>query len=549
MRRAAVGIGLVGIAVGIAFAALGCGQPSASGCATNETCPPGDGGGDGSMQTGDGAGSDSTVPADGSGKDGGDGAAADGSDGAACDRGKTPSQDPCVITETYGVFVATGGNDTTGHGTKAAPYATIGKGIDAAVPAGKRVYVCAGTYAEALKLDTARDGASVFGGLDCTSWSYSASNAVVVTPAQPGYALELDGLTVGATFEDLEFDAQDAPSGTPGASSIAAFVSGSQNVTLQRVKLVAGAVIAAGASGASGGSAGNASNHFDGGAPNGASATASAAGGATVCPCPDGTSSTGGQGGSAAQTPGGGSPSYGVVGYGGPGTNGTSCGAGGTAQDGDNAPVAAADTASTAYGTQSDAGWTPATGTAGSNGKPGQGGGGGGDGPSSNGFGGGGACGGCGGSGGKPGLGGGSSIALLSIQSNITFVSCALTAKAAGAGGAGGNGETGQAGGTGGNRATSACLGGAGGNSGGGNGGQGGPGGLALGIGFSGAAPTIDGTLVTSAATLAFITLPTSPALGGAKGLAGPALNSQAQPGLDGTKGPDGVVQAVLSLP
>ena len=41
-----------------------------------------------------------------------------------------PSSEPCVINEMFGVFVApaaSGGSDTTGMGSRAAPYATISR--------------------------------------------------------------------------------------------------------------------------------------------------------------------------------------------------------------------------------------------------------------------------------------------------------------------------------------------------------------------------------------------------------------------------------------
>jgi hypothetical protein len=58
---------------------------------------------------------------------------------------------------------AHGGSDTTGDGSKAKPYATIGHALG--VLGGKsRIYVCGATYAESVALQTA---ASLYGGFLC----------------------------------------------------------------------------------------------------------------------------------------------------------------------------------------------------------------------------------------------------------------------------------------------------------------------------------------------------------------------------------------------
>ena len=480
-----------------------------------------------------------------------DGGAEAGVAPSGCDPVKSPRDEACVIDEAFGIFVSPAGSDAN-PGSKAAPARTIGHAMDLAKAAGKRVYVCRGSYPEPIAVGASRDGVNVYGALDCASWTYGAANKVVVAPAQSGYALQIQGLQTGVTFEDIEFDAQSAANG--GESSIAVFASGSQNVALHRVTIVAG-------------------NGTDGmpGPPQGPSdwygippnyselngMSAGDAGGApsSTCTCPDQASSTGGAGGGPMNipTPSAGQPSYGDAGAGAGGMNAVSCGSGGTAQNGANAPAPLADTPSTSFGACSATGWTPGVGVTGANGKPGQGGGGGGNGTLSSGSGGSGACGGCGGWGGKGGAGGGSSIALLSYQSNITSVSCLLTAGAGGNGGAGGSGEAGQAGGSPGNGsgagAGTGCSGGAGGAGAGGNGGQGGPGGLSLGIGYVGTPPTIDGAVVTQASTHSGITTGAAGS-GGAGGLRGTsATSSTGPPGTVGAFGIAGLVGAVEAVP
>jgi hypothetical protein len=487
--------------------------------------------------------------------------AATGVEAGACDPTKPPIDESCVITETYGVFVSPSGSDAN-SGTRAAPVQTIGHGMDLAKAAGKRVYVCTGSFAEQLTVGASRDGVSVYGALDCATWSYGTANKVVVAPTETGYALELEGLQTGATFEDVEFDAQGSPSGSAGESSIAVFASGSQNVALERVTLVAGNATdgASGASPAPTSEAGAGTNNWYGTPPdyselNGASAGDAGGASMTTCECADQSSSTGGAGGGPRNipTPTAGLPSYGDAGAGAGGANAVSCAGGGTAQNGADAPMNAADTPSMTLGACSAAGWLPATGVAGADGKPGQGGGGGGNGRLSDGPGGGGACGGCGGAGGQPGAGGGSSIALLVYQSSVTLTDCVVTALTAGNGGDGGSGETGQAGGSPGDPSGAGvgigCPGGAAGAGAGGNGGQGGPGGTSLGIAYSGTPPTIDGAVVSQAATYAGITSGNTGS-GGAGGSKGAAASLSTGPaGVAGASGTNGVAAAIGPLP
>jgi hypothetical protein len=149
---------------------------------------------------------------------------------SGCDPTKAPHDEPCVIDDAFGIFVSPAGSDAN-PGSKSAPTQTIGHAMDLAKAAGKRVYVCAGSYPEQLVVGSSRDGVNVYGALDCATWTYGAANRVVVAAAQSGYALEIEGLQTGVTFEDIEFDAQNASVGAPGASSVAVFVSTSQGIS------------------------------------------------------------------------------------------------------------------------------------------------------------------------------------------------------------------------------------------------------------------------------------------------------------------------------
>jgi hypothetical protein len=89
---------------------------------------------------------------------------------AGCDPANTPENTPSVISESCGLFVAppaNGGNDTTGLGTRASPFATLGAAIPKAAAAHLRVYVCGATYPEAVSIGTSGDGVAIYGGLAC----------------------------------------------------------------------------------------------------------------------------------------------------------------------------------------------------------------------------------------------------------------------------------------------------------------------------------------------------------------------------------------------
>ena len=218
-----------------------------------------------------------------------------GVDSYTCDGTQPPSTEACVISETYGVFVAptaNGGSDTTGSGSRAAPYATVGHGLQNA--AGKRVYVCGATYAEQL---TVISPVSVYGGLACPTgasgdWGYTGT-AASVAPSVPGYALDVESVT-GAHFEDMAFASTDAnagDAGAPGASSIAVMVDASTGVSFTRVSATAGA-------GMKGGNAGAMPTNACSTSLNGGAAPAGGGGTTPVsCTCPVFGSSRGGAGG------------------------------------------------------------------------------------------------------------------------------------------------------------------------------------------------------------------------------------------------------------
>ena len=501
--------------------AVGCGSGSSS-CSDSRTC--GTGGSAGSAGSGaggtagtsgsggvdGGAGTGGTSGTGGTAGTGGNG----GSDASTCDPSKTPGTEACLVADKYAVFVD-GTVATTGDGSQASPFKTIGEAISAA--GGKLILVCDTTYDEQVKLTA---GVRMYGGFKCTDWTYEGGQRAVVAPSTQGYALEVDSVTDPVVIEDLEFDAQDGTA--KGDSSVAAFVHGSTDVALHRDKLVAGK----GVDGAAGvlnkftyptqlALTGNDANKLAGGALKQCAA------------CPAGDQSVGGHGGSAAPTGedgGAGSP---ALGGGQGGKAGVSCQSGGA---GNPAPAETAAAGATSSGTLDASGWTPSNGSGGKAGGAGQGGGGGAS--DASGGGGGGGCGGCGGAGGPGGGGGGASVALMVFDSTVSVdAGSELVTANAGAGGKGAAGQAGQspAGVRGLPAATGGCPGGNGGAGGDGAAGGGGAGGLSVAVLWKGAAaPTVDPS--------AKLTLGAK----GAKGVGGDAGKND---------GVDGVAQNMLQVP
>lgn len=400
------------------------------------------------------------------------------------------TNDPCVLSDGSGVFVsASTGNDSTGNGSAASPYASITKALGNL--GGKaRIYVCNGTYNEQVSITGA---VGLFGGLTCAgTWSYAVGTHAQVNGPANEPALLISAASAAVDIEDMAFTAPNASSQDSsgnGQSSIAALVNASSSVTFHRCGLTAGS----GASGAAGSSSSNytGATASDGSANNGATG---GSGGVAVCGTGTSTGGNGGDGVSGSAGGGGNGTASGSLvtqaGFDGTGepAGAASCGSP-SANPGANGTAGSGGAPALAYGSLAATGWTPTGGGSGNAGNPGQGGGGGGGKttPATGGTGGG--AGGCGGAGGTGGHGGGASLALASVSSSVTLDSaCTLATATGGAGGEGGDGQTGQAGGA--TTSALACLGNYGGNGAGGSGGAGGTGGVSVCIVYSGTAPS-----------------------------------------------------------
>jgi hypothetical protein len=506
---------------------------------------------------------------------------------AGCDGTADPAANPCVVSEAYGIFVASnlpidGGfsdgdaSEGTGDGSRANPYSRLGTALRH-LGTKTRVYVCNALYPETLSIGVA---VSVYGGFSCPQdvdggplWRYVGGSAQVRSPDASSPALTVANMATGpVTIQDMSFIAPSASAQLPGGtSSIAAFISASM-VNLKRVRLIAGD----GNDGAAGRD-GAANPNFTGLAPAGASqyfmcpptgVCTSFGGAGATSECVLFGRSVGGDGGVGCST-----------GLGGPGTavpfavalqpgidgeprNGALPDGGVSAGDDPGADGLAAAGGSpgppSSFGTLTSTGWLPGGGGDGSPGNPAQGGAGSSDplypnacgAPTGTFGGGGGGAGGCGGAGGQGGGGGGASIALAAFEGTLDLRQCVFVSGAAGKGGVGGAGQDGQAGAPGGDidpndagRSGAHVPGKAGGNGAGGSGGAGGTGGVSAGILY------LKTKLTHDDASLASITVGAAGA-GGAGGAGGspPAGASTGASGNPGARGSAGTSAPVIPL-
>jgi hypothetical protein len=473
-------------ALSVIYLAAGCSN-LADDCENTSSCPSGGGssnagssgasgksgnnagGSDAAGESGSSSGGSSSGTSGSSGNAGGGGAG-----GGSCDTTKTPTEESCLVSDDYAVFVSPDGDDDNA-GSQAAPLASLSKAAE--IAGDKFVLVCSATYDEHVSIAA---GVRIYGGFKCTDWSSDAEKPLF-KPTTNGPALKVDTVADEVLIDNVAFEVGDAA--TAGETALTAIVNASPKVTLHAVSLKAGK----GKTGANG-----ALTEFafpDAATLNGNPEIPAGSGGASKkCECQPALSSVGGVGGTPVD--GGQSGSKGLPDHGGgqPGQPG-SCVPNGGGSDGNAAPDQSPASGATLLGAASATGWLAAAGTDGATGEPGQGGGGGAS-RNSAGHGGGGGCGGCGGNGGMAGKGGGGSIALLAVNSPVTVEGSTLTTADAGNGGSGAAGQPGQSDiGAGGGVVSSinSCAGGNGGMGAAGGAGGGGAGGISVGIVWKGA--------------------------------------------------------------
>jgi hypothetical protein len=401
-----------------------------------------------------------------------------------------PSQNSTAVADDCGVFVSSDhGSDTTGKGTKEAPFATLG----AALKKGSTIYACAGavSYSEALKVDKK---VVLFGGLDCASWVYGAAKTGLTADADH-VPLTLTSAASGSEIHDFAITAEDAVAA--GGSSIG-IIADHADVGLDKVDVAAGV----GQDGAPGTAQNqvqtppeaNGKDGADDAACNVGTVIPGGAGGTNAC---NGTQTDGGKGGKGAPVSTGDSGGDGLPlmtpGNGGSGqTASASCNANSVkGADGGTLGTPNPGVGARGIGDISEAGYVPPAATLGEAGHPGHGGGGGGaaracDAPQDNysgPSGGGGGAGGCGGAPGNPGQSGGSSIGIALFGAKLTLNAVTITVRSGGKGGLGGDGQLGGSGGNPGHAlGNAACDGGKGGQGSAGGPGGGGAGGHSVGI-------------------------------------------------------------------
>jgi hypothetical protein len=412
--------------------------------------------------------------------------------------------------EEFGVFVSPLGSDADGDGSRERPFATLAKALGQAKAQQKRVYACStgGAFEESVVLDGSLDKSALFGGFDCTDWSYAAARPTEALSSGT-VALKVSGVK-SLWIEDFAFTAADASE--PGGSSVGAWIHGSAGVLLRRVELKAGR----GADGANGVGTTAAAVPGAPGQPGVRACVVETAPNAgapaveSICDeAPSGSvGGKGGSGGVGADSAGNGNAGRPALSSGAPGIGQVDAawncdvGAGRSGANGSSPPTAKG---GVGPGILTELGFEGAPGAEGANGTPGQGGGGGGGAlapmdcgarPLTGASGGSGGGGGCGGKGGTGGQGGGGSFALVSVHSAVTLEKTTLLSDAGGNGGKGGRGQPGGTGGPRGegasdtNTASYSCSGGDGGHGGTGAPGGGGAGGPSVGIAFIGSAPT-----------------------------------------------------------
>lgn len=371
------------------------------------------------------------------------------------------------LTDAFGIFVSMDGK-ADAAGTTASPIASVQAAIDLAKRAGKRVYVCTGTYREALVI---ADSISVIGGLACErgEWRTSDGRTRIESPTSP--AVRATDIASPTRIEGLDIIAPKAT--TPSASSIGLIADKASALVIARSKIVAGD----GGNGDHGtegtqlttpaSARGGAGYHAAQCALGGTCYTGftlvrpgAAAGGTNPCDgAPGHAAEGGGSGGRGGLWEVFQDVNFYFRVYGGAinnadnGVKTLTSAAGASSPDGANGAL---------VGTLSPDGYVPATGIAGTDGAPGKGGNGGsGRSPyptidpqtsSANGVwrgygGAGGGAGGCPGLAGTPGKGGGASIAALLINSAMTFETSELVAARGGDAGLGTFGSTPTAGG------------------------------------------------------------------------------------------------------
>ncbi|MGK4005023.1 PGRS family protein [Sorangium sp. So ce1036] len=438
-------------------------------------------------------------------------------EGSAC----VPSENEERVDGQCGIWVSVKGDDGNA-GSPGSPVRTITEAIDRAWPRGKRIYLCAQTFDEAVLVP---GGYTLYGGLDCDhDWRWVGDRVKTTLTAPEGEVpLSVNGAVDYTILEDLHVLARSidpARTDLAGASSIAV-ITRAVPMIVKRSTLQAGDA-APGAPGEEVASE-RAPAGANGNVGNAACTASTVLGGAAVtnsCGAPDDRSddSRSGKGGTGGITSGGDGDSGGPYGPSNDGAGETETAACTPGKQGAAGIDGYAGRGATGIGLFTLEGYQGIPGEDGTPGDPGQGGGGGGGArggagalmcpfaASAGGAGGGsGGAGGCGGLGGRGGGAGGVSVAIAALSASTQFEDVVLITGRGGDGGDGSPGQRGGAGGDGGEGGilgkaadlNAACRGGRGGNGGTGGHGGGGLGGHSIAIAYRIREPSLDRVTIT----------------------------------------------------
>ncbi len=152
-----------------------------------------------------------------------------------CDVTKLPTETPCVIHESVGVFVSLSKGSDDGLGTREKPLKDISKAIAGAMPTGRRVYVCAETFEAPLKF---ADGINVFGYFDCIGADWKVIEARAKVAPRDGVAATAKGIAKPTRIEALDIVSADGKAS--GDSSIALVAEDSGGLSFVNTRITAG---------------------------------------------------------------------------------------------------------------------------------------------------------------------------------------------------------------------------------------------------------------------------------------------------------------------
>lgn len=156
-----------------------------------------------------------------------------------CPGNVLPTENECMVHESYGVFVSASKGSPSGDGSRTSPLKSVSAAIAAAKSSGRRVYACAETYDEVLTL---ADGIAVFGYFDCaSSWKVGVGRATIA-PKTEGVAARAASIGKPTRIEGFQITAANAT--TPGGSSIGLIAQDAGGLSFFDVGITAGTAMA-----------------------------------------------------------------------------------------------------------------------------------------------------------------------------------------------------------------------------------------------------------------------------------------------------------------